>query len=105
MKRINKKVRVLGKDFITTVLVVRKRKIKHHGREYFNYYIDVPKELGEELEKETNTELNEIPILALLRPAEWYYLLDWNQVRRYIRENLKEEIKKELKELGFIDDQ
>ena len=102
MDNVNKTVRALGKDFIPTVLVMRKRKVKSKGKEYTQYYINVPKELAERLEKEANTELKEIPILALVRVAEWYHLLDWNEVKGYLRESLPKEVKKELEELGFL---
>ncbi len=97
-----KRIKVLGKDFIPRVLVLRKRKVKARGKEYFQYYIIVPKDLAMELEKEAKPELDEIPVLALVRIAEWYHLLDWSNVKGYLKKSLPKKIKEELQELGFL---
>ncbi len=96
------RLKVLGKEFIAKVLVMKKRKVRAKGKEYYQYYINVPKALAEQLEKEANNEFNEIPILALLRVAEWYHLFDWKNVDGYLKENLPREIRNELEELGFL---
>jgi hypothetical protein len=95
-------VKVLGKDFIPRVLVMKKRRVRAKGKEYVQYYINVPKDLAAVLEKEAGAETNEIPLLALVRVAEWYHLLDWSNVKGYLKESLPESIRKELEELGFL---
>ncbi len=95
---------VLGKEFIPRVLVMKRRKVKAKGKEYYQYYINVPKDLAKKLEESAGIENPDegIPILALVRVAEWYHLLDWENVTEYLKRNLPDNIRKELEELGFI---
>ena len=97
-------VKVLGKEFIPEILIMKKRKVRAKGKEYYQYYINVPKDLARKLEENVKTEnLDEgIPILALVRVAEWYHLLDWKKVTGYLKRSLPDNIRKELEELGFI---
>lgn len=99
-----KLVEVLGKEFIPRVLVMKRRKVRAKGKEYYQYYINVPKDLAKKLEESAGIENPDegIPILALLRVAEWYHLLDWENVTGYLKRNLPDNIRKELEELGFI---
>jgi len=97
-----KKVVIEGKEYVPTLFVIKKRKVKARGREYWQYYINVPKEIGEWVESQINTEFNAYPIVALIRPAEWYHILNWDEVGPYLKERLPQKIKKELQWLGFL---
>ncbi len=98
----HKKVEALGKEFTPVVLVVKKRRVRSRGREYWSYYINVPREVGEWIESQMNTEFNAYPILALIRPAEWYHLLNWAEVGEHLKATLPKKIREELEALGFL---
>ncbi len=97
-------MKVLGKEFIPRVLIIKKRKVKAKGKEYYQYYINVPKDLAKKLEESAGVDAHDegIPILALIRVAEWYHLLDWENITGYLKKNLPNHVRKELEELGFI---
>jgi len=97
-------VKILGKEFIPRILVMRRRKVRAKGKEYYQYYINVPKDLAKKLEESAGIENPDegIPVLALVRVAEWYHLLDWGNVSGYLKRKLPDSIRKELEELGFI---
>ena len=101
----NKKVEVLGKEFTPVVLVVKKRKVRARGREYWSYYINVPREVGEWIESQVNTEFNAFPILALIRPANWYHLINWAEAGDHLKATLPKKIRKELEALGFLQEE
>lgn len=98
----HKKVEVLGKEFTPVVLVVKKRKVRVRGKEYWSYYINVPREVGEWIESQVNTEFNAFPILALIRPAKWYHVLNWAEVGEHLKATLPKKVREELEALGFL---
>ena len=99
---VNKVVEVLGKEFTPVVFVVKKREVRARGKEYWSYYIHVPREVGEWIESNVNTEFNAFPILALIRPAKWYHLVNWEEAGPYLKATLPKKIKEELEALGFL---
>jgi len=104
VKQVVSKVRikVMGKEYIPLLLTLRKRRVRVRGKEYVQYYINIPREVGEYFDKEIEEELGALPLIALIRPAEWYHLLNWEEIEEYARKKLPKEIREELEALGFL---
>ena len=98
----HKKIKVLGKEFTPVVFVVKKRKVRAKGKEYWSYYIHVPREVGEWIESQVDTEFNAFPILALIMPAKWYHVLNWAEVGEHLKATLPKKVREELETLGFL---
>ena len=96
------RIKVMGKEYIPLLLTLRKRRVRVRGKEYVQYYISVPREVGEYFDKEVEEELGALPLIALIRPAEWYHLLNWEEIEEYARKKLPKEIREELEALGLF---
>ncbi len=82
--------------------MIPRTRVNVMGKEYVQYYISVPREVGEHFDKEIEEELGALPLIALIRPAEWYHLLNWEEAGPYLKATLPKKIKEELIALGFL---
>ena len=98
-----KKVVVNGHEYIPVLLVIKKRKVRAKGKEYWHYYINVPRWIGEYFEAEYDEDYRAYPVVALLRSASWYHMLNWQEVGPHLaKEKLPKRIREDLEWLGFL---
>ncbi len=92
---------VAGREYLSLELLVRPKKAGARGKTYLQYVATIPKPVALELYRRAKEkEDTELPVIALISPAEWYHGLLWYKMKNTLP-RLPKNIKKELTALGI----
>ena len=94
---------IAGRPYTLAYLNLKAKRVKAKGREYRQYYINMPRQLAEAILERAGREPPEpgstgILLTAIVTPSPWYHALDWSSIPM---DDLPEKIEKEIKALGL----
>lgn len=92
-----------GRRYTLAYLRLRVKRVKAKGREYRQYYINLPRQLAEAILESAGREPPEpgtsgVLLTAIVTPSPWYHALDWSSIPM---DDLPERIEKEITALGL----
>ena len=92
-----------GRRYTLAYLRLRAKRVKAKGREYRQYYINLPRQLAEAILETAGREPPEpgtsgVLLTVIVTPSPWYHALDWSSIPM---DGLPERIEKEIKALGL----
>ena len=92
-----------GRRYTLAYLQLRAKRVKAKGKEYRQYYINLPRQLAEAILETAGREPPEpgttgVLLTAIVTPSPWYHALDWSSIPM---DGLPEKIEKEITALGL----
>ncbi len=96
-----KPFKIAGRRYTLGYLRLRAKRVKAKGREYAQYYINVPKSLAEALLQGREPPAPGGPgvlLTVLATPSPWFHALDWSQLPLA---DLPERVRREIEALGL----
>jgi len=92
-----------GRTYTLAYLNLKAKRVRAKGREYRQYYINLPRQLAEVILERAGREPPEpgssgVLLTAIVTPSPWYHALDWSSLPM---DGLPERVEKEIKALDL----
>ncbi len=95
-------VLVAGRRYLVLEVSVKPKKIRSKGKEYLQYYVNLPKKIAEKLYSLAKEDMDvELPVVMFVAPAEWYHGILWEEMPERAWKTIPSRVREELEALGL----
>ena len=95
------RTRFAGREYISAPLLLKTRRLRVKGHLYYQHYLYLPRRVALKVyEMADRKPGQEVPLIVLLAPADWYHVLAWKPMD-WVWPKLPERTRLELEALGL----
>ncbi len=95
-------VLVAGRRYLVLEVSVKPKKVRSKGKEYLQYYVNLPKKIAEKLYSLAGEDVDvELPVVMFVAPAEWYHGILWEEMPERAWKTIPSRVREELEALGL----